>query len=67
MDAVSAPVDTGIESTVTGSRRRRYEALVQSYSAELYRHAYWLCSDKAVAEDLIQEVFCLAGVCDPPA
>ena len=53
----SPPVDTGIEPTVTEIRQRRYEALVQPYGAELYRYAYWLCSDKAVAEHLTQEVF----------
>lgn len=32
-----------------------YETLVRAYAAELYRFAYWLSRDRAVAEDLVQE------------
>lgn len=34
-----------------------YEALVRAYSADLYRYGYWLCRDKSVTEDLVQETF----------
>ena len=37
-----------------------FEQLVKAYSAELYRYAYWLCRDRFVAEDLVQEVFARA-------
>ena len=36
-------------------RQRKYEALVRGYHRDLYRYAYWLCKDKAIAEDLVQE------------
>ncbi|MEO2266860.1 sigma-70 family RNA polymerase sigma factor [Pseudoalteromonas pernae] len=38
-------------------KQKRYEALVQVYHKELYRFAYWLSKDAAVAEDLVQETF----------
>lgn len=37
--------------------RLRFETLVDAYSADLYRYAYWLCRDKTLAEDLVQETF----------
>lgn len=42
------------------SRQARFESLVRAYSAELYRYAYWLCRDRFVAEDLVQEAFARA-------
>jgi RNA polymerase sigma-70 factor (ECF subfamily) len=39
------------------NKHQRYEALVRSYHADLYRYACWLCQHKAVAEDLLQETF----------
>lgn len=39
---------------------RHFEQTVRAYSAELYRYAYWLCRDRFVAEDLVQEVFARA-------
>lgn len=39
------------------SRSATFEALVNAYAADLYRYAYWLCSDAAQAEDLVQETF----------
>ena len=38
----------------------RFETLVRAYSAELYRYGYWLCRDRFVAEDLVQETFARA-------
>jgi RNA polymerase sigma-70 factor (ECF subfamily) len=32
-----------------------YETLVRAYAPELFRFAYWLCRDRATAEDLVQE------------
>jgi len=34
-----------------------YEDIVDTYSKDLFRYAYWLCHDKHVAEDLVQETF----------
>ena len=39
------------------SAQRRFEQTVRAYSADLYRYAYWLCRDRFVAEDLVQESF----------
>jgi RNA polymerase sigma-70 factor (ECF subfamily) len=39
------------------SRKQRYEALVDSYYQDVYRYAYWLARNQAVAEDLVQETF----------
>lgn len=38
-------------------RRASYEAMVRAYSGELFRFAWWLCRDRSVAEDLVQEAF----------
>jgi RNA polymerase sigma-70 factor, ECF subfamily len=37
--------------------RKKFEGLVKAYSAELFRYAYWLCRDRFVAEDLVQETY----------
>lgn len=39
------------------TKQIRYEALVKALHADLYRYAYWLCHDKHIAEDLVQETF----------
>ena len=39
------------------NRKSKFEGLARAYSAELYRYAYWLCRDRFVAEDLVQETF----------
>lgn len=38
-------------------KQKKFEALVNAYSDDLYRFAYWLCHDATVAEDLVQETF----------
>lgn len=35
----------------------QFEALVRSYSTDLYRMALWLCKDPHLADDLTQETF----------
>jgi RNA polymerase sigma-70 factor (ECF subfamily) len=45
---------------LNGEKRSQYEALVRAYSPELYRYAYWLCRDRYLAEDLVQEAFARA-------
>jgi RNA polymerase sigma-70 factor, ECF subfamily len=35
----------------------RFEAMVNAYSADLFRYAYWLCRSRHLAEDLVQETF----------
>ncbi|MBO9661746.1 sigma-70 family RNA polymerase sigma factor [Dokdonella sp.] len=38
-------------------RQHQYEALVRAHSGELYRYAFWLCGQEALAQDLVQETF----------
>ena len=44
--AVSAPM---------GTHQHRFEMLARAQVPGLYRYAYWLCRDRALAEDLVQE------------
>jgi RNA polymerase sigma-70 factor, ECF subfamily len=39
-----------------------FESMVHAHSHDLYRFAYWLCRDRAQAEDLVQETFTRAWV-----
>lgn len=41
-------------------KQAEFEALVQAYSADLYRYAIWLCRNATLAEDLLQEAFARA-------
>ena len=34
-----------------------FDAMVNAHSGDLYRFAYWLCRDRSVSEDLVQETF----------
>jgi RNA polymerase sigma-70 factor (ECF subfamily) len=43
------------ESTADNARRRRFDRLVTVYHADMFRYAAWLCRDKAIAEDVVQE------------
>lgn len=36
-------------------KQKRYEVLVNVFSADLYRYAYWICHDPDIAQDLVQE------------
>lgn len=39
------------------ARKQQFDAMVNAYSADLFRYAFWLCRNKEVAEDLLQETF----------
>jgi len=39
------------------NRQQQFEALVRAHSGDLYRYAYWLCGQDALARDLVQETF----------
>lgn len=39
------------------NKQIRYEALVRAFHADLFRYAFWLCHQRPVAEDLVQETF----------
>jgi RNA polymerase sigma-70 factor (ECF subfamily) len=36
-------------------RRQRFDQIVATFHQDMYRYAAWLCRDKAVAEDVVQE------------
>lgn len=40
---------------MTSNRHRKYETLVTALLPQLYRYAYWLGQDHALAEDVVQE------------
>ncbi len=40
-----------------GNAQARFEALVNAWSGDLYRFAFWLCRDRDKAQDLVQETF----------
>ena len=42
-------------SNVAAARRRRFDELVGVFHQDMYRYAAWLCRDKAIAEDVVQE------------
>jgi RNA polymerase sigma-70 factor (ECF subfamily) len=42
---------------VKASRKTRFEALVDGYSTDLYRYAFWLCRSREQSEDLVQETY----------
>ncbi|MBI4006777.1 MAG: sigma-70 family RNA polymerase sigma factor [Gammaproteobacteria bacterium] len=39
------------------NKQAKFTALVNALSTDLYRYAYWLCRDKDLAQDLVQETF----------
>ena len=42
-------------SSAAPDRRRRFDQLVGVFHQDMYRYAAWLCRDKAIAEDVVQE------------
>ena len=42
-------------SSAEAARRRRFDQIVAVFHADMYRYAAWLCRDKAIAEDVVQE------------
>jgi RNA polymerase sigma-70 factor (ECF subfamily) len=42
---------------IWSKNRSAFEQAVRDHSADLFRFAYWLCRDRALAEDLVQEAF----------
>jgi RNA polymerase sigma-70 factor (ECF subfamily) len=43
--------------TTETDRQARFNVLAESYSADLYRYAMWICGNDALAKDLVQETF----------
>ncbi len=42
-------------SSTEGGRRKRFDSLVAVYYPDMFRYAAWLCRDRAIAEDVVQE------------
>jgi RNA polymerase sigma-70 factor (ECF subfamily) len=38
-------------------KTRRFNEMAEAYSTDLYRYAMWICSNDALAKDLVQETF----------
>ncbi len=39
----------------SAARRQRFDKLVGVYYADMFRYAAWLCRDRSIAEDVVQE------------
>ena len=39
---------------------KQFEVMVKAYSADLYRFAFWLCRNRWLAQDLVQDCFASA-------
>lgn len=48
--------DTSVSDDMA-TKQKRYEALVHALHSDIFRYAYWLIGDKAIAEDVVQETF----------
>ena len=42
------------------AKQAKFTALVNAHAADLYRYAFWLCRDRHLADDLVQETFARA-------
>ena len=42
-------------SSTEGQRRQRFDSLIAVYYPDMFRYAAWLCRDKGIAEDVVQE------------
>ena len=42
-------------SNADNCRRQRFDQIVGIFHQDMYRYAAWLCRDKAIAEDVVQE------------
>ena len=42
-------------SNADTDRRKRFDQIVGVFHQDMYRYAAWLCRDKAIAEDVVQE------------
>lgn len=45
---------------IPSSRKAEFEQVVRAYANDLFRYLYWLCRERAQAEDLVQEAFARA-------
>ena len=55
VDTLKEMPDTPVLNGQT--KQQRYESLVDALYQDVYRYAYWICKNKPLAEDLVQETF----------
>lgn len=46
-----------MNSEAEAGRKAKFGKLAESYGADLYRFAMWICGDEALAKDLVQETY----------
>lgn len=39
------------------NKQEYFESIVHTLANDLFRYAYWLCNDRSIADDLVQETF----------
>lgn len=39
------------------NKQKRFDVLLNALYADVYRYAFWLCKNKSMAEDLVQETY----------
>ena len=42
-------------NNAVGERRQRFDRLVAVYYMDMFRYAAWLCRDRSIAEEVVQE------------
>jgi len=42
-------------SSTVGDKRQRFDQLVAVFHQDMFRYAAWLCRDRSIAEDVVQE------------
>ena len=55
---MNSSLDRSVEMTAVigrGGERLRFEALCLPFRTDLLRFVYWLCRDRSLAEDVVQE------------
>ena len=57
MANVSNENDNGQVNYDDMTKNRKYALLIEAHSQDLYKYALWLCKDKNMAEDVMQESF----------
>lgn len=43
------------DSNAIGVRKQRFDTIVSIYYQDMFRYAAWLCRDKSIAEEVVQE------------
>ncbi len=57
MSEISNESDQGTVNYDMMDKKRKYALLIEAHSQDLYKYALWLCKDKNMAEDVMQEAF----------